>query len=224
MASEGTLQVVSVNVGRPRRVRYRDREVESAIWKTPVDHPVHVGRLNLEDDAQADLSVHGGADKAVYAYPAEHYDYWRAELPEADLGFGAFGENLTVRGLSEAAVCIGDRYRIGTGELVVTQPRMPCYKLAVRFDRADMVRRFLRSGRTGFYLAVDREGTIVSGDAIAPLAAPRPSLTIAEVVALYANDLENQELLERAATLPSLPESWRSYFQKRIWNPDEEPR
>ena len=214
------MQVISVSVGRPRRVRYRDREVETAIWKSPVDQPVRVGRLNLEGDAQADLTVHGGVDKAVYAYPVEHYDFWRAELPDVDLPFGAFGENLTVRGLSEAAVCVGDRYRIGTAELVVTQPRMPCYKLAVRFGRADMVKRFLQSGRSGFYLAVEREGTIAPGDAIVPLAIPRPSLTIAEVVGLYAKDLENQELLQRAAMLPSLPESWRSYFQKRIWNPD----
>ena len=194
--------------------------VDTAIWKTPIDGPVHVGRLNLEGDAQADLTVHGGVDKAVYAYSAEHYEFWRAELPDADLAFGAFGENLSVRGLPEASVCVGDRFRIGTAELVVTQPRMPCYNLAVRFGRADMVKRFLQSGRTGFYLAVMQEGTIAPGDAVMPLAAPRPSLPIAEVVALYANDLENQELLQRAATLPSLPESWRSYFQKRIWNPD----
>lgn len=220
MASNGALQVVSINVGRPRRVRYRDREVETAIWKSPIDHPVRVGRLNLEGDAQADLTVHGGADKAVYAYPVEHYDFWRAELPDLDLPVGAFGENLTVRGFSEAAVCVGDRYRIGTAELVVTQPRMPCYKLGVRFGRADMVKRFLQSGRSGFYLAVEREGTLAPGDAIVPLATPRPTLTIAEVVGLYASDLDNQDLLQRAATLPSLPEAWRSYFQKRIWNPD----
>jgi MOSC domain-containing protein YiiM len=177
------VRLVSVNVGRPRRVEWGGRQVRSAIWKAPVTGRVRVTRLNLEGDKQSDLRVHGGPNKAVYAYPAEHYAFWRAELPSLDLPWGAFGENLTIEGLLETEVRVGDRLRVGTAELRVTTPRMPCYKLTVRFDREDMVRRFMDSGRTGFYLAVEEEGELGAGDAIERSGGEESEVTIAELVA-----------------------------------------
>jgi MOSC domain-containing protein YiiM len=214
------MKLVAISVGRPREVEWRGRSVRTSIFKTPVSGRVRVTRLNIEGDEQSDLSVHGGAEKAVYAYPAEHYDFWRRELPDTALPWGAFGENFTTEGLLEDEVCIGDRYRVGGVELVVTQPRMPCYKLAIRFDRPDIVKRFLQSGRSGFYFAVEREGELGPGDSIERLARDARRLTVADVVALYAADSANQPLLESASAHPSLPASWREYFQKRLWRAD----
>jgi MOSC domain-containing protein YiiM len=214
------MKLVSVCVGGPRETEWRGRAVQTSIFKTPVSHRVHVTRENVEGDRQSDLSVHGGPEKAVYAYPAEHYDFWRRELPDADLPFGAFGENFTTEGLSEDDVWIGDRYRVGTVELVVTQPRMPCYKLAIRFGRPDIVKRFLQGGRSGFYFAVQREGDVGAGDTIERLGRDERRLTVADVVALYTADSANQPLLETASDHPSLPVGWREYFRKRLWAPD----
>jgi MOSC domain-containing protein YiiM len=160
------MTIVSVNVGRPKTVAWRDRDVRTSIWKTPVVGRVRLQTLNLDGNRQADLRVHGGPRKAVYVYPSEHYPYWRHQLPGVDLPWGAFGENLTTEGLLEGDVRIGDRVAIGSAELVVTQPRMPCYKLGVRFGDEGMVTRFLASGRSGFYLAVIREGDVAAGDPI----------------------------------------------------------
>src|SRR5215471_8289712 len=214
------MKLVAISVGRPRKVEWHGRSVQTSIFKTPVSGPVHVTRLNIEGDEQSDLSVHGGAEKAVYAYPSEHYDFWRRELPDAELPWGAFGENLTTQGLLEDEVWIGDRYRAGSVELVVTQPRMPCYKLAIRFGRTDIVKRFLESGRSGFYLAVDRDGEVSPGDAIERVARDERRLTVSDVVGLYAADSGNQPLLANASDHPSLPASWREYFRKRLWAPD----
>ena len=214
------MKLVAISVGTPREVQWRGRSVQTSIFKTPVSRRVHVTSGNIEGDKQSDLSVHGGPEKAVYAYPAEHYDFWRRELPNAELPWGAFGENFTTEGLLEDEVWIGDRYRVGTVELVVTQPRMPCYKLAIRFERLDMVKRFLQSRRSGFYLAVEREGEVGAGDAIERFGRDERRLTVAEVVALYAKDSMNQPLLERASDHPSLPVAWREYFRKRLWAPD----
>src|ERR1700758_5546754 len=212
-------KLVAISVGKPREVQWRGRGVETSIFKTPVSGRVRVRRLNVDGDQQSDLSAHGGADKAVYAYPAEHYGFWRNELPDAELPWGAFGENFTTEGLLEDEVWIGDRYRVGTVELVVTQPRMPCYKLDLRFARTDIVKRFLKSHRSGFYFAVEREGEVGVGDVIERFARDERRLTVADVVALYATDSENQSLLEHASEHPSLPASWREYFRKRLWTP-----
>ncbi len=214
------MKLLAVNVGGPREVEWRGQRVRTSIFKTPVPGRVRVGRLNIEGDRQSDLSVHGGPEKAVYGYPAEHYAFWRRELPDAELGWGAFGENLTTEGLLEDEVCIGDRYRIRTTELVVTQPRTPCYKLGIRFGRPEMVKRFHRSGRSGFYFAVVREGELGTGDPIERLARDEHGLTVADVVRLYATDEANQSLLERASQHPALPAGWREYFRKRLWEPD----
>ena len=210
------MRVLSVNVGLPREVQWRNEVVATAIHKAPVSGPVEVKRLNLAGDRQADLSVHGGPDKAVYAYPSEHYAFWREELPGVALPWGAFGENLTVEGLIETEVRVGDVLRIGTAEFVVTQPRLPCFKLNVRFQRPDMVKRFLRSGRTGFYLAVVKEGQLAVGDPIELVPTDLPAIGVTEVVTLYTSKADSRALLQRAVSTAALPQSWRDYFQARL--------
>ena len=214
------MKLLSINVGQPREVEWRGKAVRTSIFKQPVPGRVRATKLNIEGDRQSDLSVHGGADKAVYVYPSEHYAYWRSELPGMDLPWGIFGENLTTEGLLEDKVHVGDRYRAGAAEFVVTQPRMPCFKLGIRFDRPELVKRFLRSGRTGFYLAVLREGDIAAGDPVSLVAADDNRITVADIVGLYASDAANQDLLRRASELAALPGGWRDYFRERLWEPD----
>lgn len=215
------MKLLSVNVGLPREVEWNGRMIRTSIFKAPVLGRVQVRKVNLDGDEQSDLTVHGGVDKAVYVYPSEHYAFWRNELPNADLDWGAFGENFTTEGaLDDKAVHIGDRFRIGSAEFVVTQPRMPCFKLGIRFGNPEMVKRFLESKRSGFYLAVLREGEVGAGDPIEREETRGSRLTIADVVSLYASDAENQDLLRRATELPALPEGWREYFRKRLWNAD----
>lgn len=216
MGQETSARVISVNVGLPRDVGWRGRSVSTGIFKQPVEGPIAVRRLNLDGDRQADLSVHGGPDKAVYAYPVEHYAYWQMELPDMDLPWAQFGENLTTTGLLEDMLQIGDRVRVGSAELVVTQPRLPCYKLGIRFGRADMVRRFQRSGRTGFYFAVAEEGEVRAGDRIALVRRATHGVTVADITRLYASDGEDEALLRRAAAIEGLPASWRDYFRERL--------
>ena len=212
------MRVIAVSVGLPRNVTWRGRVVQTSIFKDPVAGRVRVEQLNLEGDRQSDLTVHGGAEKAVYVYPSEHYAFWRDELPGVELPWGSFGENLTTEGLDEG-VHVGDRILIGSASFVVTQPRMPCYKLALRFDRLDIIKRFLQSGRTGFYLSVSQEGELAAGDAVT-LQPGDASVTIADIVNLYAADASNQELLRRASQVVALPEAWRDYFRERLWEPD----
>ena len=214
------MQLVSVNVGLPREVAWHGRVVRTSIWKDPVEGLVQVSSLNLAGDQQSDLSVHGGKEKAVYAYPREHYEYWRRELPATDLAWGAFGENFTTEGLLEPDIRIGDRIRVGSAEFLVTQPRMPCFKLGVRFGRDDMVKRFLRSGRPGFYLAVIREGEVASGNSLEFVGRDEHGVTVADIASLYALDRDNEDLLRRAVDVPALPESWKGYLRKRLFEPD----
>jgi MOSC domain-containing protein YiiM len=215
------MKLLSVNVGLPREIEWKGKLVRTSIFKTPVQGRVRVGKLNLDGDQQSDLSVHGGIEKAVYAYPSEHYPLWREELAGRDLPWGVFGENFTTQGLLEETVRIGDRLRVGSAEFAVTQPRMPCFKLGIRFDRPDIVKRFLQSGRAGFYFSVLREGEVTAGDSIQLLARDQHSVTVADIVNLYRRDATNQELLRRVSELPSLPKSWRDYFRTRLWNPDD---
>jgi MOSC domain-containing protein YiiM len=210
------MKLLSVNVGLPQEVRWRDDLTATAIHKLPVDGRIAAKRLNLDGDRQADLAVHGGPEKAIYAYPIEHYAYWREELPGVPLPLGVFGENLTIEGILEPMIRVGDVLRIGTSELVVTQPRMPCFKLNVRFQRGDMVKRFLRSGRTGFYLAVREEGQLGAGDAIGLTPTREQAVTIAEITALYTTERQNQDLLHRAIRTPALPEPWREHFRVQL--------
>ncbi|MEH1814740.1 MAG: MOSC domain-containing protein [Nostoc sp.] len=214
------MKLISVNVGLPREVPWKGKAVRTGIFKEPVNARVMVRELNLDGDRQADLTVHGGVDKAVYVYPFEHYDYWRSELPDTELTFGIFGENFTVSGLREEELNIGDRFKIGSAELMVTQPRLPCYKLGIRFGRADMVKRFLASRRTGFYFRVLQEGEVGVGDTLELMSRDTSNITVADITQLYVREQNNPELLHRAAQLKALPESWRDYFQEQIHRQD----
>jgi len=210
------MKLLSINVGLPKEVFYEGRMIRSGIFKTPVEGPVRVNALNIEGDQQADLAVHGGPSKAVYVYPSEHYAFWRKELPEVEFPWGSFGENLSTEGLLEADLNIGDRLCVGSVELVVTQPRLPCYKLGVKFGRDDMVKRFLKSRRTGFYCAVLREGMISAGDAIHYLSRDEIRVTVADITRLYAFDKADFSAMRRAVGVKALPQSWRDYFRERL--------
>lgn len=213
------MNIVSVNVGMPREVTWKGMTVRTAIFKEPVESPVRVKPLNLEGDQQADLSVHGGKDKAVYAYPAEHYEYWRKALPDVSFSWGMFGENLTTRGLVEDSVHVGDLFSAGSAELIVTQPRMPCYKLGLRFQSDAMVKRFFESGRSGFYLAVIREGELRAGDQMKRIARDDNGLSISEIVRLYAAKTCSEEdvtSIQRALRTGGLPEHWKVHFRNRL--------
>jgi MOSC domain-containing protein YiiM len=210
------VKLISLNTGRPREVVVNGRVVRTSIWKKPREGRLHVKALNIEGDEQSDLSVHGGTFKAVYCYPSEHYGYWRRELPHADLPWGVFGENLTTEGLLETDVRIGDRLAIGGAEFLVTQPRQPCFKLGIRFGRDDMIKRFLASGRSGFYVRVVREGDIAAGDDIQLAERAAASVTVSDIFALYFNDTATDDELARAAAAPGLSPGWSDHFLKRL--------
>jgi len=210
-----TQQVISVNVGLPREVVWKGRTVVTGIFKESVAGRVALRQLNLDGDRQADLTVHGGPDKAVYAYSAEHYSFWREQFPEMELPWGMFGENLTIEGLDEN-IHIGDLFEIGTAHLMVTQPRMPCYKLGLKFGRDDILKRFLRSGLTGFYFAVLKEGEVAAGDPIRLLHSDEHQVKVADITRLYREDKHNIDLMRRVVEVEALPESWRDYFLERL--------
>jgi MOSC domain-containing protein YiiM len=208
------MKILSICVGLPQKVRSRGQTVLTSIYKSPVEGRVRVSRLNVAGDQQSDLTVHGGFDKAVYAYPAEHYPGWRQELG-MEIPWGMFGENLTTQGLTEETVCIGDRLRAGSVEFVVTQPRMPCFKLAIRFGRQDIGRPFLQSRRTGFYLSVAQEGEIGAGDEIEVVSRDEAGVTVADIVGLYISKSPDPGLLRRASQLSALPEMWGEHFRQQ---------
>ena len=210
------MNLVSVNVGLPREVPFNGETVSTGIFKEPVAGVVRLRELNLDGDRQADLAVHGGWDKAAYAYPAEHYPFWRTELPDMRLPWGMFGENFTTTDLDEDSVNIGDEFRIGTSIVKVTAPRMPCYKLALKFGRDDIIKRFLNSGRTGFYFSVSAEGDVKAGDTIQLIRRNTSGVPVADIVRLYSADRYNQNLLRRVIEVEALPPSWRDYFRKRL--------
>jgi MOSC domain-containing protein YiiM len=213
------MRIASVNCGLPRQVEWHGKIVTTGIFKDPLEGRVPLRKLNLDGDKQADLAVHGGEAKAVYCYPLAHYKYWKAELPGRELPMGMFGENFTTEGLLEDSVFLGDRFAVGSAEVVVTQPRLPCYKLGVRFGSDDMVKRFLASARTGFYLAVSREGSVEAGDKIVPLGRERDSVPVSEITRLYVTKKYGKadvESVQRALTVAALPESWKEYFRERL--------
>jgi MOSC domain-containing protein YiiM len=238
------MKLVSLNVGLPREVAWHNTIVTTGIFKQPVSRRLVLRKLNLDGDRQADLRVHGGEYKAVYCYPVEHYSYWKKELSGRDLPFAVFGENFTTEGLLEDSVHLGDRFAVGSAEVVVTQPRLPCYKLGVRFASDEMVKRFLASARTGFYLAVTREGEVGAGDEIKLLSRHPSAVPVSEITRLYvanhaapnpkASDKANPAapgeanpgatdktfsdaaVVHRALQVAAFPESWKSYLRERL--------
>ena len=212
-------KVISLNVGLPRTVNFHRQAVTTGIFKEPVKGRIKLRKLNLDGDKQADLTVHGGLDKALYAYPAEHYDYWKERLPKMKLPWGMFGENLTTEGLLEDQVNIGDVFRIGSSEVVVTQPRMPCYKLGVKFGRMDIIRQFMDSKLTGIYFRVLKEGEIGAGDAIEPIGRDENSVTVKDIVRL-ATGKADIAILRRAVQIEALAEGWRQEFLEQLAQQD----
>jgi MOSC domain-containing protein YiiM len=213
------MKLVSLNYGLPREVEWHGRTVTTGIFKEPVGGRVALRRLNLDGDRQADLTVHGGEAKAVYCYPLAHYEYWKAELPGRALSMGMFGENFTTDGLSETSVFLGDKFSVGSAEVVVTQPRLPCYKLGIRFQSDEMVKRFLASGRTGFYVAVTREGDVAPGDEIVSIERDPNSVPVSEVTRLYVTKRfadEDRDSMKRMLRIAVLPDNWKNYFEVRL--------
>ena len=213
------MKLVSVNTGLPREVNWHGRIVTTGIFKQPIEGQVAVRNLNLDGDRQADLTVHGGEYKAVYCYPVAHYDYWTRELPGQQLPMGMFGENFTTDGLLEDSVYIGDQFSVGSAEVIVTQPRLPCYKLGVRFQSDDMVKRFLASGRTGFYLAVTHEGEVGASDEIKVIDRDPNRVPVSEITRLYITKRYGDDevsSVRRALRVAALPESWKEYFRERL--------
>jgi MOSC domain-containing protein YiiM len=209
------MKLISVCVGLPRDVSWKGKPVTTGIFKQPVAGRVMMRSLNLDGDQQADLTVHGGIEKAIYAYPMEHYAYWRQELPGEALPWGALGENLTTEGLLEERVNIGDRFRIGTAEVMVTQPRFPCFKLNLKFGRDDMVKRFLNSRLSGIYFSVVQEGEVGAGDAIELVKRDEHNITVADIVQIYVREASD-DLVRRAIQVPALADDLRTHFQQQI--------
>jgi MOSC domain-containing protein YiiM len=219
MDNSASINLVSVNCGLPRQVLWHGRSVTTSIYKEPVKGRVALRTLNLDGDRQSDLSVHGGLSKAVYCYPAAHYEYWKKELLGRELPPGSFGENFTVAGLVEDSVHVGDRFAVGSAEVVVTEPRLPCYKLGVRFESDEMVKRFLASRRSGFYVAVVREGEVGAGDTIVMTGREAGSVPLPWIMRLYvAKDYSVQEMkdVRQVLAAPAVPESWKEYFRERL--------
>jgi MOSC domain-containing protein YiiM len=221
------MKLISLNLGLPRQVTWHALNVSTGIFKQSANGRVVLRKLNLDGDRQADLTVHGGKNKAVYCYPLQHYEYWKKELPGHELPLGVFGENFTLdfgdlgpnTGFPEDSIHIGDRFSVGSAEVVVTQPRIPCYKLGIRFQMDDMVKRFLISGRSGFYLAVTREGEVGVGDEMTPLSQDPNAVPVSGINRLYVSKHysdDDQRLLQRALRVAALPESWKEYFRERL--------
>ena len=213
------MRVVSLNCGLPRDVEWHGRTVTTGIYKQPVVGRVALRKLKLDGDGQADLTVHGGEAKAVYCYPLAHYHYWKTTLPDSSLSMGVFGENFTTEGLSESDIFLGDRFSVGSAQVVVTQPRLPCYKLGVRFESDEMVKRFVASGRTGFYLAVIREGAVAAEDEIVFLSREPNSVPVAQITRLYVAkkyNADDVDLARRTLSIAALPDNWKDYFRERL--------
>ena len=209
-------KVLSVNVSFPKEIDFEGQTITTGIFKEPVKRRLMLKTLNLEGDRQADLKVHGGPDKAVYAYPMEHYAYWHETFPTIEMQNGMFGENFTTEGLMEGDVCIGDVFRIGSSQVIATQPRMPCYKLGVKFGRMDVLKTFLASGRSGIYFKVSKEGEVGAGDAIVQVSKDSNRITISDIVRLYASEKDDVESLRSAVKVKDLPNGWKHHFLEQI--------
>ena len=210
------MKLLSVNVSQPKEVSYNGKRIKTGIFKEPVSGRTMMRRLNLDGDGQGDPTVHGGIHKAVYIYTIEHYDYWKRELVRDDLTYGQFGENLTVEGLLEETVHIGDVFRVGEALVEVSQPRVPCFKLGIKMRNARIVKPFLASERVGFYVRVLEEGEVEAGDAIERTKVGEGQMTVKEIVHLRHFDNINVAAAEKAASLPALTPSWRDSFEEIV--------
>lgn len=210
------MKIVALSVALPRLVEHNGEPVATGIFKQQVETPLMLRTLNLDGDRQADLSVHGGPFKAVYGYPSEHYEFWRNEFPEMDLPYSMFGENFTTAGMFEDELNVGDCFAVGEAQVVVTQPRLPCYKLGIKFGRSDILRRFLKSRRTGFYFSVRKEGMVAPGDEIKLLSRDPNNVTVADITRVYAFEKDDVETMRRAINVEALPESWRQYLREQM--------
>jgi MOSC domain-containing protein YiiM len=213
------MKLISVNCGLPKEVLWHGQVVTTSIYKEPVESRIALRTLNLDGDRQSDLTVHGGKDKAVYCYQLSHYDYWKAEMRDRPLLPGAFGENFTIDGPGDDSIHIGDRFAIGSAEVLVTQPRLPCYKLGIRFESDEMIKRFLESGRTGFYLAVTREGEVGAGDEIRTLSLDPHSVSVSDITRLYVAkkyDARDAAMVRQALEVEALTDSWKEYFLEKL--------
>src|SRR5215470_1336454 len=206
-------RLLSVNVGLPRDIVWKGRTVHTGIWKTPVDGCCRVGRLNLDGDGQGDLAGHGGEQRAVFVYQIESYRHWQEQLQRTDFVYGQFGENFTIEGLPDGAVCIGDRYEIGSALFEVTQPRVTCYRVGIRMNEPRMPALLTASGRPGFYFRVLREGEVGTGDEIVQVGEAKERMTVAEINALLYSPNHARERLERALRIDALSPGWRASFE-----------
>ena len=209
-------KILSVNVSFPKEIDFEGQKVITGIFKEPIEGRIMLRTLNLDGDKQADLTVHGGPDKAVYEYPIEHYEFWRKVYPDIEMPNGMFGENFTTEGLMEAQVNVGDVFRIGSSKVIATQPRMPCYKLGVKFGRMDVLKKFLASGRSGVYFKVLEEGEVGTGDPIIQIKKDTNRVGISDIVKLFSSDRENIKMMRRAIKVEALPEGWKDYFYEQI--------
>ena len=210
------MKLLSVNVSQPKEVSYNGKRIKTGIFKEPVSRRTMMRRLNLNGDGQGDPTVHGGVHKAVYIYTVEHYAYWKRELGRNDLTYGQFGENLTVEGLLEEYVHIGDVFRVGEALVEVSQPRVPCFKLGIKMRNARIVKPFLASERVGFYVRVLEEGEVGAGDAIERTKIGDGGMTVKEIVHLLHFDNTNAEAAKKAASLPALTPGWRDSFEEIV--------
>jgi MOSC domain-containing protein YiiM len=209
-------KILSVNVSYPKEVDFEGQKVTTGIFKEPIEGRIKLRTLNLVGDKQADLTVHGGPDKAVYAYPVEHYEFWHKLYPNMEMPNGMFGENFTIEGLMENDVNVGDVFEIGSAKVIATQPRMPCYKLGVKFGCMDVLKKFLVSGRSGIYFKVLEEGEVGAGDSIIQIHKDTNRVGISDIVRLYASDREDIKTMRRAVKVGALPERWKDYFYEQI--------
>jgi MOSC domain-containing protein YiiM len=209
-------KILSVNVSYPKEVEFEGQKVTTGIFKEPIEGRVKLRTLNLDGDKQADLTVHGGPDKAVYAYPSEHYEFWHKVYPNMEMPNGMFGENFTTEGLMESEVNVGDIFSMGSAKVIATQPRMPCYKLGVKFGRMDVLKKFLASSRSGIYFKVLEEGEVGPGDLIVKIKSDTNRVGISDIVRLYASDREDTKTMRRAVKVKALPEGWKDYFYEQI--------
>ena len=210
------MQLISVNVSLPKEVQHKRETVRTGIFKEPVEGRVMLRKLNLDGDGQGDLTVHGGVHQAVYVYPFEHYEYWQKKLGRTDLTFGQFGENFTVLGMLEDQIHIGDIFRVGGAMVQVTQPRVPCYKLALKMQWPQFPKLFMASGYTGFYLRVLQEGEVGAGEVIQRVDVDPEPMSVQQVFRLAYFEPDNHAALQKAVDLRGLSASWQSMFAERL--------